>query len=398
MIQVRLKVPIRRIQSDNGTEFVNQTLREYYDSGAALHEMTLITISSGLMPITPTSTMFVPPLRSDMDILFQSLFDELLTPPPSVDHPAPEVIYLIAEVVDSEPAASTDLPYSTTVNQDAPSPSNSQTTPETQSSIIPNDVKEDNHDLDVSHMNNNSFFSILILEVRSDQFSSTDIIQIIVHPDHQISKHNNRWTKDHPLKNIIGELTIPVSTRLQLHEQALFYYYDAFLTSVEPKTYKDILTQSCWIKAMQEELNEFERLEAIRIFLTFAAHMNMVVYQMDVKTAFLNAKKVLCAATSPCHYISQNSITMSSPDYFTSNNEDAFSSNIPDYVLTIPDYSPASSGKTYYNASIGKIPLEFSSFYNMKDIQAFYAKELPIPPPVILPPSLVLSQSPISDS
>nr|GEZ44902.1 reverse transcriptase domain-containing protein [Tanacetum cinerariifolium] len=34
----------------------------------------------------------------------------------------------------------------------------------------------------------------------------------------------------------------------------------------------------------------------------------------------------------------------------------------------------------------------------MKDIQAFYAKELPIPPLVILPPSLVLSQSPIFDS
>nr|GFD20227.1 retrovirus-related Pol polyprotein from transposon TNT 1-94 [Tanacetum cinerariifolium] len=51
------------------------------------------------------------------------------------------------------------------------------------------------------------------------------------------------------------------STRLQLHEQALFCYYNAFLTSVEPKTYKDALTQSCWIKEMQEELNEFERIE-----------------------------------------------------------------------------------------------------------------------------------------
>nr|GFD03835.1 hypothetical protein [Tanacetum cinerariifolium] len=52
-----------------------------------------------------------------------------------------------------------------------------------------------------------------------------------------------------------------ISTRLQLYEQALFCYYDAFLTSVESKTYKEALTQSCWIKAMQEELNEFERLE-----------------------------------------------------------------------------------------------------------------------------------------
>ncbi|GJU25249.1 putative reverse transcriptase domain-containing protein [Tanacetum coccineum] len=85
----------------------------------------------------------------------------------------------------------------------------------------------------------------------------------------------------------------------------MFNYYDAFLTSVEPKTYKEALTHSCWIEAMQEELNEFERLEekgidfeesfapvarleAFQIFLAFAAHMNMIVYQMYVKTAFLN--------------------------------------------------------------------------------------------------------------
>nr|GFD15849.1 Gag-Pol polyprotein [Tanacetum cinerariifolium] len=53
----------------------------------------------------------------------------------------------------------------------------------------------------------------------------------------------------------------PVSTRLQLHEQAILCYCDAFLTSVEPKTYKEALTQSCWIDEMQEELNKFERLD-----------------------------------------------------------------------------------------------------------------------------------------
>ncbi|GKE49958.1 retrovirus-related pol polyprotein from transposon TNT 1-94, partial [Tanacetum coccineum] len=31
MIQVRLKVPVRRIRTDNGTKFDNQTLREYYE-------------------------------------------------------------------------------------------------------------------------------------------------------------------------------------------------------------------------------------------------------------------------------------------------------------------------------------------------------------------------------
>nr|GEV38280.1 uncharacterized mitochondrial protein AtMg00810-like [Tanacetum cinerariifolium] len=53
----------------------------------------------------------------------------------------------------------------------------------------------------------------------------------------------------------------PISIRLQLNEQALFCYYDAFLTLVEPKTYKEALTQSCWIEAMQEEPNKFGRLE-----------------------------------------------------------------------------------------------------------------------------------------
>nr|GFB18561.1 ribonuclease H-like domain-containing protein [Tanacetum cinerariifolium] len=99
-----------------------------------------------------------------------------------VDHLAPEVITPIDEVVAPEPAASTGSHSSTTVDQDAPLPSNSQTTPDTQSPIIPNVVKDDNHNLDVAHMNN------------------------------------------------------------------------------DPFTYKDALTQSCWIKAMQEELNEFERL------------------------------------------------------------------------------------------------------------------------------------------
>ncbi|GKF36957.1 retrovirus-related pol polyprotein from transposon TNT 1-94, partial [Tanacetum coccineum] len=237
-------------------------------------------------------------------------FDELLNPPSSVDRPAPEVIAPIAEVVASVPAVSTGSPSSTNVNQDAPSPSNSQTTPETQPPIIPNDVEEDNHDIEVVHMGNDPYFGILIPEVHSDQSSSSDITHTI---------------------------------------QALFCYYDVFLTAVEPKTYKDALNQSCWIEAMQEELNVFQhvgvwelvprpdkimvitlkwiykvkldelggilnnkarlvapgysqeegidfeesfasvaRLEAIKIFLAFVAHINMVVYQMDVKIAFLN--------------------------------------------------------------------------------------------------------------
>nr|GEY76550.1 copia protein [Tanacetum cinerariifolium] len=131
-------------------------------------------------------------------------------------------------------------------------------------------------------MGNDPLFSVPIPEVTSAQSSSTVSPHTIVQPDHQIPQHISKWTKDHQLDNIIGQLYRPVSTRLQLHEQALFCYYDAFLTSVEPKTYKDASTQSCWIKAMQEELNEFERLEVWEL----APRPDKVM--MDVKTAFLN--------------------------------------------------------------------------------------------------------------
>ncbi|GKE68729.1 hypothetical protein Tco_1526801 [Tanacetum coccineum] len=184
------------------------------------------------------------------------MFDGLLTPLPSIDRPTPEVIALIDEVVAPVPAVSTSSPSSTIVDQDAPSPSNSLTIPETQSPILPNDVEEDNHDLNVAHMNNDPFFGITIPENNSEA-SSSDVIPTVVQTAAPNSKHVTKWTKDHLLENIISELERPVSTRLQLHEQALFCYYDAFLTSVEPKNYKDALTQACWIEAMQEELNEF---------------------------------------------------------------------------------------------------------------------------------------------
>nr|GEX68697.1 hypothetical protein [Tanacetum cinerariifolium] len=133
---------------------------EHISSEPALHEMNPATISSGLVPNPPPSKPFVPPSRTNWDLLFQPLFDELLTPPPRVDHPTPKFIASIADVVAPEPAASTGSPSSTTVDQDAPSPSNSQTSPEIQTPVISNDVEEDNHDLDVAHMNNDPFYGV----------------------------------------------------------------------------------------------------------------------------------------------------------------------------------------------------------------------------------------------
>ncbi|GKE69006.1 retrovirus-related pol polyprotein from transposon TNT 1-94 [Tanacetum coccineum] len=150
---------------------------DHSSSGPALHDMTPAIISSGLVPNPSPSTPFVPPSR---------------------------IIAPIDEVVAPEPVVSTSTPSLTTVDQYAPSPSNSQTTPKTPPPVILNDVEDDNHDIEVAHI-------------------------------------------------------VPLGCYYM--SKSFFCYYDAFLTDVEPKTYKDALTQACWIEAMQEELNEFERLE-----------------------------------------------------------------------------------------------------------------------------------------
>ncbi|GJS80809.1 hypothetical protein Tco_0747350 [Tanacetum coccineum] len=180
---------------------------EHSSLGLPLHENTPAIISSGLMLNPPPSTPFVPPSITNWDILSQPLFDELITPPPSVDHPAPEVIAPINEVVASKPTASTVFHiHHQPVDQMHITSDTLIQHPQTQISIIPNDVEEDNHDLDVAHLNNDPFFGISILENDSEPSSSSDVIPTVVHTATPKSEHVTKWIKDHPLDNIIGEL------------------------------------------------------------------------------------------------------------------------------------------------------------------------------------------------
>ncbi|KAJ9542460.1 hypothetical protein OSB04_028966 [Centaurea solstitialis] len=131
-----------------------------------------------------------------------------------------------------------------------------------------------------------------------------------------------RWTKDHPIDQVLGNPSSGVKTRRQSGNVCL---YVNFISENEPKEIHDALRDPAWVSAMQEELAEFirnnvwlfiprpqkrtiigskeeegidydetfapvARLEAIRLFLAFAAHMNFKVFQMDIKNAFLNGK------------------------------------------------------------------------------------------------------------
>nr|GEZ01297.1 retrovirus-related Pol polyprotein from transposon TNT 1-94 [Tanacetum cinerariifolium] len=216
---------------------------EQSSSGLALNELTPATISSGLVQKPSSSTPYVPPSRNDLDLLFQPMFDKLLNPPPSVDPQAPEVIALIAKVIILVQAESTSSPSSTTINQDAPLPSKSQTTPKTQSSVIPQDFEEDNHDIEVAHMGNDPLFGVSIPEVNSAQ-SSSMIYKVKLDELGGILKNKARLV-----------------ARGYRQEEGIGF---------------------------EESFAPVARLASIRIFLAYATHKNMVVYQMDVKTMFLN--------------------------------------------------------------------------------------------------------------
>ncbi|GJZ06926.1 retrovirus-related pol polyprotein from transposon TNT 1-94 [Tanacetum coccineum] len=117
------------------------------------------------------------------------------------------------------------------------------------------------HDIEVAHMDNNPHVDFPMLEPSYEESSSRVVIRNNVYSVNQPPKYINKWTKDHLIDNVIDDPSRPVSTRHQLQNEALLCYFDAFLSSVEPKSYKEALIESCWIKAMQEELNKFEYLK-----------------------------------------------------------------------------------------------------------------------------------------
>nr|GEW10661.1 hypothetical protein [Tanacetum cinerariifolium] len=216
--------------------------------GPVLNEITPTTINSRLVPKPSSSTPY----------LLKLLLQLLMSAP-------------IADVIPSVQAESTGSLSSTTVVQDAPSPSKSQTTPETQSSVIPQDVEEEIHDIKVAHMGNDPLFGVPIPKVTSAKLLSTVSPHTIVqHTDHQILQHTSKWTQDHPLDNIIvklDELGGILKNKARLVARG--YHQEEGID-------------------FEESFAPVARLEVIRICLAYAAHKNMVVYQMDVKIAFWN--------------------------------------------------------------------------------------------------------------
>ncbi|GJV50763.1 retrovirus-related pol polyprotein from transposon TNT 1-94 [Tanacetum coccineum] len=217
----------------------------------------------GLQVMTPTTSC-------------SGLFDEYF-------NPLTIAVSLVPVVAAPRAVDIADSPVSTSIDQDAPSTSIPSTQEQEHSPIISQGVEESPktplfHD-DPLHEP--------LHEDSTSQGSSSN-----VRPSHAPFELIGRWTKDHPIANVIDDPSRLVSTKKQLKTDAISMQYKKKLMNLKDYKFGN------WCRGFrQEEGINFEesfapvaRIEAIRIFVANAANKNMTIFQMNVKTTFLNGE------------------------------------------------------------------------------------------------------------
>nr|GEV06121.1 hypothetical protein [Tanacetum cinerariifolium] len=246
------------------------------------------------------------PTNKDLEILFQPMFDEYLEPP-RVERPVPSALAV------KVPVNSAGTPSSTTIDQDAPSPSHSPSSSALQSPSLHQGIAAEStlmEDNRIAFVDNNPLINAFAPEPSSDASSSGDVSSAestyVSQSLHHLIKPKNfksAITKDcwfQPMQDEIHEFE-----RLQVWElvpqpDCVMIIALKWIYKVKLDEYDDVLKNKAQFVAKgyrQEEGIDFEvsfkpvaRIEAIRIFITNDASKNRTIYQMDVKTTFLNGE------------------------------------------------------------------------------------------------------------
>nr|GEX37561.1 Gag-Pol polyprotein [Tanacetum cinerariifolium] len=171
-----------------------------------------------------------------------------------------------------------------------------------------------------AQVDDDKFINIFSTPVQErGEISSRHVDSSNMHTFYQQHPSEHRWTKDHPLEQVIGNPTQSIRTRRQLETDGEMCMFSLIMSRTEPKNIKEAMDDSAWIEAMQKEIHQFKqldvwelvdsplskgygqkegidfkesfapgaRLEAVWLFVAYATHKSFSVYQMDVKTTFL---------------------------------------------------------------------------------------------------------------
>ncbi|GJZ72149.1 retrovirus-related pol polyprotein from transposon TNT 1-94 [Tanacetum coccineum] len=137
-VQVRLNAIFKNIRTDNGTQFVNETLKSYYEDVGITHQTSVMrTPQQNGLYLHVFGTLCYPTNESE----------DLGKLKPKADIALPSAILPVTPATAPLPADTTGTPLSTIIDQDAPSASTSPTTEETQAPVIhqvePKNYKEE---------------------------------------------------------------------------------------------------------------------------------------------------------------------------------------------------------------------------------------------------------------
>nr|GEY35506.1 retrovirus-related Pol polyprotein from transposon TNT 1-94 [Tanacetum cinerariifolium] len=190
-------------------------------------------------------------------------------------------------------------------------------------------AEENNNQAEEEHLPDDEFTNPFCAPVQEvAESSSHNIGNSNVPTFNQPKVSEYRWTKDHPLEQVHGNPLRPMQKRQKLATDLEMCMFALTVDTGEPKNIKEAMANSAWIVAIQEELHQFDRhqdedqtvirnkarlvakgyaqeegidfeesfapvarLEAVQIFIAYAAHKSFPIYQMDVKTAFLNGPR-----------------------------------------------------------------------------------------------------------
>ncbi|GJV35584.1 putative ribonuclease H-like domain-containing protein [Tanacetum coccineum] len=323
------------------TRLIVESIHLRFDEFKEMSETSVANDTSGLVPqrhkasdydnpdpapelqnVYPSADTAVPS-QQELDLLFGPLYDEFF-------------------IDGTSRVNKSSSPTDNSVTQDTQPSTNIQPTSEPST---PTNAHAEENNVDQAEFTNP--FCTPVQEIAES--SSRNSGNSNVHTFNQPQNSEYRWTKDHPLTQVRGNPSKPVQTRRQLATDPEMCMFALTVSIVEPKNIKEAMADSAWIEAMQDELHQFDRLqvwelvdkpfgknviklkwlwknkkdedqtvirnkarlvakgyaqeegidfdesfapvarlEAVRIFVAYAAHKSFPIYQMDVKTAFLN--------------------------------------------------------------------------------------------------------------
>nr|GEV09519.1 retrovirus-related Pol polyprotein from transposon TNT 1-94 [Tanacetum cinerariifolium] len=346
LVQRGLHAQVRTVRTDKGTKFLNKTLHAYFAAEGINHQTT--TLEHDSLSPDPQCQENVPhaagtvTTSNKLDLLFSPMFAELLNGSSQV-------------VSMSSTETTADAPNQ--CQQQHTTPLNNQTTTEplcqvpTQAPTVTSieNINKSETIEENAQVKNDEYVNIFCTPVQDrGETSSRHVDSSNMHTFYQRHPYEHRWTKYHPLEQVIRNPSQLVRTRRQLESDGEMCMFALTMSRIEPKNIKEAMADSGWIESMPEELHQFDRLdvwelvdrplcknvinikwlwknkrdeentvirnksrlvakgyaqkegvdfeesfapvarlEAVRLFIAYAAHKSFTVYQMYVKTTFL---------------------------------------------------------------------------------------------------------------